>query len=267
MSVTPPWCPRYRRPPDTDGFVLLSLRPVGPVSGRLYRRVMAEHDGRPAGSGGETAAGPAIPRLRGRLHAVAATLSVGALAWLVRSAASIEAAVAAWIYGMASVLCYLASSVYHLVGRTDPARRLLRLADHSMIYVLIAGTFTPVCLLAMSGPWRWMLVAAVWLGAVVGSVLWAVPNRRLQRWSVALYLILGWAGVATLPALARHPVNAALAVMAGLLYTIGAILFARQRPTLRPRWFGYHEFWHGIGIVAGALLFVVNLSLIAAPTR
>ena len=137
---------------------------------------------------------------------------------------------------------------------------------HGAIFVLIAGTFTPVCLLAMGGWWRWIIVAIVWLGALVGVALSVAPTRRLPRFRVALYLILGWAGVVALPALSRHPVRLALVVLAGLLYTVGAVLFGRQRPILRPTWFGYHEFWHCIGIAAGALLFVVNLSLVATRT-
>ena len=89
----------------------------------------------------------------------------------------------------------------------------------------------------------------------------------MRRLSVTLYLILGWAGVAVLPALSGHRLQMALVVVAGLLYTVGAILFLRQRPVLRPDWYGYHEFWHTIGVVAGALLFVVNLSLIATPPQ
>ncbi len=209
---------------------------------------------------------PGRPRLRGQLHAMAAALSVGALVWLVRSAVSIEATVAAWIYGVAGVLCYLTSSTYHLFAGPDRARALLRRADHSMIYVLIAGSFTPVCLLAMAGWWRWIIVGMFWLAAFVGIALAVAPKSRLPRFSVALYLILGWASVTALPALSRQPTRLALVVIAGLLYTGGAILFGRQRPTLRPNWFGYHEFWHSIGIAAGALLFVVNLSLIATRT-
>jgi hemolysin III len=208
----------------------------------------------------------ARPRLRGRLHAIAAALSVGALVWLVRSAASIEASVAAWIYGVAAVLCYLTSSTYHLFAGPDRVRALLRRADHSMIYVLIAGSFTPVCLLAMGGWWRWIIVVMFWLAAFVGVALSVAANPRLPRFGVALYLILGWASVTALPALSHHPIRLALVVIAGVLYTGGAILFGRQRPTLRPNWFGYHEFWHSIGITAGALLFVVNLSLIATRT-
>lgn len=203
------------------------------------------------------------PRLRGRLHAVAAALSVGALVWLVRSAATVEATISAWIYGMAGVLCYLTSSVYHIVPRSERARAIMRRADHSMIYVLIAGTFTPVCVLAMSGWWRWFIIATVWLGAILGIALSVAPRPRLPKFRVALYLILGWAGLTAVPALSDHPLRVAFVVVAGLLYTVGAILFGTKRPTLRPNWFGYHEFWHSMGIAAGALLFVVNLSLIA----
>ena len=205
------------------------------------------------------------PRLRGRLHAIATALAVAALAWLVRSAASLEATVAAWIYGVSSVLCYLTSSLYHMVARTERARALLRRADHSMIYLFIAGSFTPSCLLTMSGWWRWPLIGIVWAGALVGVGL-SIPARpRLPHFGIALYQILGWAGVAALPTLARDPLRAALVTTAGLIYTGGAILFGLRRPVLSPGWFGYHEFWHSMVVVAGALVFAVNLSLISTP--
>ena len=206
------------------------------------------------------------PRLRGWLHAAAALASLGALVWLLRSAASTEARVAAWIYGVAAVACYVTSATYHLLGRSERARSVLRRADHSMIYVLIAGTLTPICLLVMSGWFEWTLVATVWLGALVGITLTLAPGARLPRFGIALYLILGWAGVATFPSLARRSEDVALVLSAGLLYTVGALLFGRKRPILRPAWFGYHEFWHCIGVTAGALLFAVNLSLVASRT-
>ena len=208
----------------------------------------------------------ALPRLRGRLHAVATALAIAALAWLVRSAASLEATVAAWIYGVSSVLCYLTSSLYHIVARTDRARALLRRADHSMIYVFIAGSFTPSCLLTMSGWWRWPLIGVVWAGALLGVGLSIPAKPRFQKFGVALYQIRGWAGVAALPTRARDPVRAVLVITAGLVYTGGAILFGLRRPVLNPGWFGYHEFWHSMVVVAGALVFAVNLSLIASPT-
>jgi hemolysin III len=202
------------------------------------------------------------PRLRGRLHAVAAVASVGALVWLVRSASSPKGVLAAWIYGIAAILCYVTSSAYHVLARSERARAWLRRADHSMIYVLIAGTITPICLLAMNGWWRWAYIAAVWVGAGLGITL-SLAGLRLPRFSTALYLILGWAALATIPALWDHPLRVVFVLAAGLLYTIGAALFGAQRPRLRPAWFGYHEFWHCMGVAAGALLFAVNLSLIA----
>jgi hemolysin III len=203
------------------------------------------------------------PYLRGQLHAIAAALSIAALAWLVRSAHSTAATLAAWVYGVAAVLCYLTSFSYHVIARSERARAVMRRADHSMIYVLIAGTFTPVCLLAMAGWWRWVIIGIVWFGAIVGVALSVAA--RCPRFSVALYIILGWVGVTALPALAHRPLHAVLFLVAGVLYTLGAFLFGRQRPALRPRWFGYHEFWHGMGVTAGAALFVINLSLIAGP--
>jgi hemolysin III len=189
---------------------------------------------------------------------------VGALVWLVRSADSTEAAVSAWIYGIAAILCYLTSTSYHVLARSPRARSLLRRADHAMIYVLIAGTFTPVCLLAMTGWSRWPMMVGIWLGAGLGIGL-ALPSRpRLPRFGIALYIILGWCAIAALPALARQPLHLVLVAIAGILYTVGATLFGRRWPTLRPRWFGYHELWHALGVAAGALLFVVNLHLINA---
>jgi hemolysin III len=192
-------------------------------------------------------------------------LSVGALVWLVRSATTPQAEVAAWIYGSAAILCYLTSSGYHIAARTERARAVMQRADRSMIYVMIAGTFTPVGLLAMHGWWRWIIVGIMWVGALFGVALLLPTRPRLPRFGGALYIILGWAGVAAMPALARHPGRLGLVVAAGVLYTLGAILFQRKRPILSPSWFGFHEFWHVMGVAAGALLFVVNLGLIASP--
>ena len=203
------------------------------------------------------------PRLRGYLHAAAAGLSVLGLVWLVRAADSVEASIAAWTYGAAAVLCYVASSTYHIAARTERARALMRRLDHSMIYVLIAGTFTPVGILAMSGWWRWVVVALFWAVAAFGIGLWVPRRPRLPRFGVALYIILGWGALAAFPALSRRPLHLVLVMAAGMLYTVGAILFGRRRPTLHADWFGFHEFWHAMGVTAGALLFIVNFSLIA----
>lgn len=204
------------------------------------------------------------PRLRGRLHLAAAVVSVAGLVWLVRSAASTEARVAAWIYGVAAVLLYLTSSTYHVFARTPRARRIMQRADHSMIYVLIAGTFTPVCMLAVNGAYRWVVLAAMWGGALAGVVIKVGFFDRFRKLGGALYIILGWAGIAVLPSLVHRPGLLMGIMAAGLLYTGGAILFSLGKPVLSPRWFGYHELWHTFVVAAGGILYFANLGLVRA---
>ncbi len=204
------------------------------------------------------------PRLRGRLHLATAVVSVAGLVWLVRSAPSTEAVVAAWVYGVCSVLLYATSGSYHVFARSPRARRVLQRADHSMIYLLIAGSATPACVLLMGGWPRAALLGLLWAGAATGVVLKLVAFERFRRLSGALYIVLGWAGVLALPALLARPVALVLLLVAGLLYTGGAALFAVGRPRLSPRWFGYHEVWHTLGVTAGVLLFAMNLALIRA---
>lgn len=202
------------------------------------------------------------PRLRGRMHLAAAGASIVGLIYLVQVAPNTRALVSAWIYGIGAVLLYLTSSTYHVFARTPRSRWILQRADHSMIYVLIAASFTPTCVLALEGPWRWGLLAVVWLGALVGVVLKLLALDRFPKISNGLYIALGWSGMFALPALIRQPRLLALIIAAGVLYTFGAILFALKRPTLSPRWFGYHEVWHTFVTAAGALLFIANLALV-----
>lgn len=206
----------------------------------------------------------ARPVLRGRLHQLAFVASVVALVWLVRSATTPTAEAAAWIYGLSAVLAYLASAAYHRYARSVRARRLLRTVDHSAIFVLIAGTFTPICLLVMTGPWRWVLLSVAWVGAAAGVVFKLLAIDRFPKLGGALYLTLGWVGLFAMPALAHQPGRFALIATGGLLYTVGAVLFFLKRPRLHPRWFGYHELWHAFGITAWTLIFVAIVGLVRA---
>ena len=206
------------------------------------------------------------PVFRGRLHQAATVAAAFGLLWLVRVAPTTQARIAAIVYGLSAVLLYLTSTTYHVFARGDRTRRVFQRLDHSMIYILIAGTFTPMCVLAMSGPWRWALLAVVWAGALLGAGLKTFTGLRYNRFGFALYLVLGWVGVLTLPALLQEPSHFVLTLIAGLLYTVGAILFAMQVPLRTSRWFGYHEVWHSFVVAAGALLFVVNLGIIAGAT-
>jgi hemolysin III len=200
------------------------------------------------------------PRLRGRLHQVAAFLSVGGLVWLVADAHTPIAVLAAVVYGLATIALYATSSSYHLYARAGRAREVMQRLDHSMIYVLIAGTYTPVCLLALSGSVRWVLLAIVWTGALAGVLftLLAYPHMTF-----ILSLILGWSALLALPDLVERPSLLALAAIGGLLYTAGAILFAFNWPGRTARWFGYHEYWHAFGVAAGGVFFAMNLALVA----
>lgn len=206
------------------------------------------------------------PRLRGRLHLGTAIASLPALAVLVSSAATTVALFAAWVYGIANVLLYTTSSTYHVFAKAPRTRRIMQSLDHAMIYVLIAGTFTPICLLALKGQLRWVLLAAMWTGTAVGVALALVALERFHKVTFAMYLVLGWGGLVALPGLLDRPGHLLLVATGGLLYTVGAILFALQRPRLHPQWFGYHEVWHLLGVAAGVLLFLVNLDLIRSTT-
>jgi hemolysin III len=204
------------------------------------------------------------PLLRGRLHQAAFVASVAGLAWLVASAPTPRAQAVAWVYGMASVLLYLTSSSYHVFARSPRARRIMQRADHCMIFVLIAGSFTPIAVLAVESPWKWVALAVVWVGSVAGILLKALALERYPRLGGAMYIVVGWAGAAILPALWHRPSTLALVAVGGVLYTVGAALFAARRPVLAPRVFGYHEVWHALGIAAGVALYAANLGLVRA---
>jgi hemolysin III len=202
------------------------------------------------------------PRLRGRLHLLAAVASVVGLVVLLRVADSGLADAGALIYGSAAFLLYLSSAVYHVFASSPRALRVMQRIDHSMIYVLIAGTFTPFGLIVLDDPWRWVSLATMWAGAALGVVLTLAAYERYRKLAAALYIILGWTGLIMLPSLVDRPSVFALVLTGGLVYTLGAILFALRRPVLSPRWFGYHEVWHALGVAAGAILYMANFQLL-----
>jgi hemolysin III len=204
------------------------------------------------------------PKLRGRLHLVAAAASVVGLVFLLQVADTGLAHAASWVYGIAAVLLYLSSGVYHVFTNSTRAKVVMQRVDHSMIYVLIAGTFTPFGLLLLHGGWRWACLAVMWSGALLGVVLTITAFERYRKLVAALYIVLGWAGLMALPPLVDRPGLLALVVVGGGLYTVGAVLFAMRWPVLSPRWFGYHEVWHVLVVAAGVVLYVANFSLVSS---
>jgi hemolysin III len=212
--------------------------------------------------------GAVKPLLRGRIHLAALVVSVPAVVALVAASTGIEAKVAAGAYGMTLVLLFAASSAYHRLGRSDGggARAWLRRLDHSSIFLLIAGSYTPVCLVALHGWWSGVLLAGVWAAALVGVGLKLWRFDRSHRIGFALYLTMGWAVVAALPGLLSSVDGSTLALLVagGLLYTVGAIVLATRFPNPFPRIFGYHEVWHAMVVLAAGLHYVAIREVVVA---
>jgi hemolysin III len=202
---------------------------------------------------------PVTPRLRGRLHQLAFLASIPAGVALLLAAGSGRARLGALIYVVSLVGMFGSSAALHR-GRWS-ARAWLRMdrLDRAMIYVLIAGSYTPVILLALRPGWREVFLALVWTAAAAGIVLvllrTAHPVVGLTR--MFLYLGLGWVSVLLLPQLAGTLGfgKVALAMVGGLFYTAGVVVLIRQRPDPRPQVFGYHEVWHAFTVAAGACHF------------
>jgi hemolysin III len=180
---------------------------------------------------------------------------VGLLVLLARatSAGRTDQIVAFGIFGLSLVALYSASTLYHLLVLSPAGVARLRQVDHMMIFVLIAGTYTPFCLLALDGAWRVGLLALVWSLAMCG-ILFKLFWIGAPRWlSVALYLGMGWVAVIAAPALfqAVPPRGMAWVLGGGLVYSVGAIVYGLRRPNLVPGVFGFHELWH-LFVVAGS---------------
>jgi len=204
------------------------------------------------------------PRLRGYLHQVAFFVSLPAGITLVGLAGGAAARTAAALFAVTLTALFGVSAAYHRGDWSERARRIMRHLDHSMIFVFIAGSYTPITLLALRPPWGITLLVLAWAGAAAGVV---VTVLRLERWhgvGFAMYLVLGWLAVVAAPQLVHTLTRAELALLVagGLLYTVGAVVLARQRPNPNPAVFGYHEVWHTFVVGASACHFTLVLLLI-----
>jgi len=207
----------------------------------------------------------AKPRLRGVVHEYAFFVAVVAGAVLLFVAPSPKARLATAIYvlGLAGLLG--TSALYHRVTWRKPnVRRWLRRLDHSMIFVLIAGTYTPFALLVLSQPLGTVVLVLIWAGAAGGivlSLLWPDAPRPV---SAAIYVSLGWVAIIAMPQLFDRlgALGIAMIVLGGLLYSAGALVYARKRPDPVPTVFGYHEIFHVLVVAAAALHFAVIAFLV-----
>ena len=201
----------------------------------------------------------ARPRFRGVLHQWAFVVSLATGALLVALASTPRARIGAAVYALSVSGLFGVSALYHRVAWSRRARPWIRRLDHSMIFVLIAGTYTPLCLAVLPGGWAAAVLTAVWAAAVVG-ILSRLAWLGAPTWlTVALYLTMGWMALPTTPALADHLGFAALALLlvGGALYTAGAVIYGTHRPDPAPAVFGYHEVFHALVIAAAAIQYVV----------
>jgi hemolysin III len=205
------------------------------------------------------------PLLRGVSHEVAAGLALAAWIVLAFAAASERARIAANVYGASLFALFLVSAIYHRPTWPPRARLVMRRIDHSAIFVLIAGTYTPFCLLLPAATGE-KLLALVWAGTAMGilrAVLWVRAPRPL---AAAVYVLLGWIVLPVLPALRAALGLGAIALLAagGAAYTLGAVVYATRHPDPFPRVFGYHEVFHALVVAAAACHFAVATAAIRA---
>ncbi|GGN11803.1 membrane protein [Lentzea pudingi] len=196
------------------------------------------------------------PRLRGWLHfwSFIASVATGAtLIALAASTVSARAALATSVYGLTVLGLFGVSALYHRVTwKSDRVRTWMKRMDHSMIFVFIAGTYTPFALLAMDPGTGSTVLLVVWIGALLGVTL-KLAWPHAPRWlGVPIYIALGWVAVFVLPELLHHAGVAALVLLlvGGALYTVGAVFYATRWPNPWPQVFGYHEFFHAATVVA-----------------
>lgn len=182
-------------------------------------------------------------------HFAGAVLSLAAVVALVTKAAG----TGNWLYilsfsifGLSLVALYTASTVYHIIDKPEAMRKVARRIDHMMIFVLIAGTYTPICLIALNGPLGYGLFALIWVVAISGIVMKALWMNAPRWLTSGLYILMGWMVV-----LAMQPIIAALSpegfqwlLAGGIIYTIGGIIYALKWPFKNNKWFGFHELFH-----------------------
>jgi hemolysin III len=200
------------------------------------------------------------PRLRGVLHQWAFAVSLVAGVSLVLEAGSMRARLAVAVYALSVAALFGTSALYHRVDwRRLGARRCMRRLDHTMIFVLIAGSYTPFGLLVLRGTVAAVILITAWSAALAGAVfklLWIDAPGWL---TASVYVAIGWIAMIALPQLVDGLGIAAVGVLAlgGVLYSAGAVIHARRRPDPAPTVFGYHELFHLLVILAAALQYAV----------
>jgi hemolysin III len=191
----------------------------------------------------------------------------GQIALLVVASSGIAKVASVIIYGVSLIALFAASATYHLVNAGPKVTQILRKIDHSAIYLLIAGTYTPICVNAFSGFYRWGLLTIVWLIALIG-ILVNIFYINKPRWlSATVYVIMGWLCVSAAGQMttALSPLALTWLIVGGVVYTLGAVVYATKLFDFVPGKFGFHEVWHIFVLLGAAAHFVAVLGVLS-PT-
>jgi hemolysin III len=198
-------------------------------------------------------------------HLLGVLLAIAALVALLVLSDGAPRIVGFSIYGASLILLYLASTLYHWLRLSPKQRDWLNRFDHVAIFLLIAGTYTPICLVTLRGGWGWSLFGLVWGAALCGAVI-KLFGKELPRWmSTAMYVAMGWiAVIAAVPLVRVIPVPGLLwLLVGGLLYTAGGVIYASRRPDPFPNVFGFHEIFHLFVLGGSAAHFVFMVRYVA----
>ncbi len=190
-------------------------------------------------------------------HMAGAIASVVGLVFLILKAVETgqpSAIVGFSIFGASLILLYTASTVYHMLNISDNVNRILRKVDHMMIFVLIAGTYTPICLIALKGRWGWTILTVIWIVGIAGMILKGVWMDAPRWVSTAIYIIMGWIIVIAIYPLSKvMPIQGLMLLAAGgIFYTVGAVIYGFKWPKFNFKYFGFHDIFH-IFVLAGSL--------------
>ncbi|MBI9049699.1 MAG: hemolysin III family protein [Anaerolineaceae bacterium] len=193
--------------------------------------------------------------ISGLSHLLGAVLAfIGLIVLIIKGWGDTTRVISYLIYGISLILMFSASAIYHLTSLSEKGQLLLRKMDHLSIYLLIAGTYTPICLLFFSGFWRTGLLIIIWSMALIGIIV-KLFVINAPRWVTAgIYLIMGWLCIMAVGEMLRTMSPAAIAwlLIGGVLYSVGAIIYITKKLDFIPGIFGFHEIWHIFVLLAAA---------------
>lgn len=192
----------------------------------------------------------------GLTHAAGALLSIAALVVMIVVAVHYKTTwhvVSYSIFGTTLILLYTASSLYHLLPFKEKGISVMQKIDHTMIYLLIAGTYTPFCLVTLRGPLGWSMFGIIWGLAIAGIVTKFAWKNAPRIFRVIFYLVMGWLALILIYPLYKHAAAGALVwlLIGGAFYSIGAVFYATKWPNPIPKYLGFHEIWH-IFVIGGS---------------